>query len=207
MVRPPNSEPKRRPGRPRQQAVDEAITAATLAVLTERGFTGLTIALVATRAGVSRPTVYRRWPGKEDLVVDALAATVPVPDPPDTGDLWQDLAVTVRTGIDGLGATPVGPVVIGVLAASAQNPVLADALAERYLRPRVGAVEALIERGVRSGVLRSDVSPAVVRDLLLGPLVYRWLISGEPLSGADAEDLGRVLAAALGAPAGPDTAG
>lgn len=193
MPSPTNSSAARRPGRPRDPDADRAIVAATLAVLAERGFAGLTIAQVASLAGVSRPTIYRRWAGREDLVVDALAATVPVQDPVDTGDLVDDIETVVRQAVDGLGGSSVGPLVIGVLAASAQNPVLAEALAERYLAPRLDVVTELIERGQHSGALRADLSPELVRDLFLGPLVYRWLVTGAPMAPTDSDDLRRVL--------------
>ncbi|MFB9907376.1 TetR/AcrR family transcriptional regulator [Allokutzneria oryzae] len=169
-------------GRPRSARAQEAIISATLAVLVETGFAGLTIEAVASRAGVGRPTIYRRWATKEDLVVDALAATVPVASTVDTGDLAADIAETVRAAINGLGGSEVGGVVVGVLAAAAANPVLASALAERYLAPRLGVVSELVARGVAAGVLRSDLSPEVMRDLLIGPLVYHWLVTGSPMS-------------------------
>ncbi|SDN08473.1 TetR/AcrR family transcriptional regulator [Allokutzneria albata] len=172
-------------GRPRSAQAQEAIIGATLAVLVETGFAGLTIEAVASRAGVGRPTIYRRWATREDLVVDALAATVPVTSTVDTGDLLADIASTVRTAIDGLGGSELGGAVIGVLAASAANPLLASALAERYLAPRLGVVSELIARGAAEGVLRSDLGPEVIRDLLIGPLVYHWLVTGAPMPESD----------------------
>ena len=82
---------RRRPGRPRDVGADDAIMDAVVEILTEVGFRGLTIDAVAHRAGVGKATIYRRWPGKEQLVLDALTAErVPVPEP-DTGSLRDDL--------------------------------------------------------------------------------------------------------------------
>ncbi|WP_086826708.1 TetR/AcrR family transcriptional regulator [Allokutzneria sp. NRRL B-24872] len=176
-------------GRPRSSAAQDAIISATLSVLVESGFAGLTIEAVASRAGVGRPTIYRRWASREDLVVDALATTVPVASTVDTGDLLADIASTVRIAINGLGGSELGGAVVGVLAASAGNPPLAAALAERYLGPRLGVVSELIARGMAAGVLRTDLSPEVIRDLLLGPLVYHWLVTGAPMPESDTEAL------------------
>ena len=68
------ADPSRRPGRPREQRADRAIVAATLEIFAEDGYHGLSMEAVAARAGVSKATIYRRWPGKRDLVFDALAS-------------------------------------------------------------------------------------------------------------------------------------
>src|ERR1019366_7026380 len=72
----------RRPGRPRSEQADKAIIDAALSLFAETGPEGLCIEKVAARAGVGKATIYRRWPGKEELLLDALAALrVPLPQP------------------------------------------------------------------------------------------------------------------------------
>src|SRR4051794_23872567 len=87
----------RRPGRPRDARHDEAILEATMALLSEAGYARLTIDGVAARAGVGRPTIYRRWPSKPALVVAALlhAPQIQVPHA-DTGSLRADLIKVLR---------------------------------------------------------------------------------------------------------------
>ena len=72
----------RRPGRPRSEQADRAIIDAALSLFAESGPEGLCIERVAARAGVGKATIYRRWPGKEDLLLDAIAALkTPLPEP------------------------------------------------------------------------------------------------------------------------------
>ncbi|SHG35780.1 TetR/AcrR family transcriptional regulator [Streptoalloteichus hindustanus] len=167
-----------RRGRPRSTAVDWAVEQATLDLLASAGYHGLTIEAVAARAGVGRPTVYRRWPTKDDLVVDVLSRAVPVMADPDTGDALRDLEVLAAGVLERLVAAGVGPVVLAVLGAAIDRPELASRLAERYLSPRLGVLSEVITRGVRAGQIRDDLDVEVVRDLVLGPLVYRVLLTG-----------------------------
>ncbi|QVQ53757.1 TetR/AcrR family transcriptional regulator [Spiractinospora alimapuensis] len=180
-------------GRPRLERTNDAIVAATLEILVEVGFAGLTIEGVAGRAGVSRPTVYRRAASKEALVVDALDASVPIIVPDTDGATLTEITRTVRRTIDDLGTSAMGGATVAVLAASAANPTLASMLRERYLAPRLGAIMDMVEAGTRSGSVRADLSPALVRDLLIGPLVYRWLVSGAPMSGHEAAQLSSAI--------------
>jgi Bacterial regulatory proteins, tetR family len=78
-------------GRPRDANVENAILNAAVAILNEVGYNDLSIEAVASRARVGRPTVYRRWPSKLDLVVDAVVRLVPAVSAPDTGDVFTDL--------------------------------------------------------------------------------------------------------------------
>ena len=82
---------KRSPGRPRNERYDDLILDATMAILLEEGYPGLTIDGVAARAKVGRPTIYRRWPSKPALVIAALARSTGLAPAPDTGSLRDDL--------------------------------------------------------------------------------------------------------------------
>src|SRR6187399_2380481 len=91
----------RRPGRRRDESKDDAILKATLELLAERGYDGMTMDAVADRAGAGKATVYRRWPSKVQLTIDAIVCSPGVPmtadDVPDTGSLRGDL-LSVRFG-------------------------------------------------------------------------------------------------------------
>src|SRR5436190_20339068 len=87
---------QRRPGRPRDPSYDKAILDATLEILFDRGYAGLTIDGVAARTGLGRPTIYRRWSSKPALVIAALAQSVGVSPAPDTGSLRKDLLAYQR---------------------------------------------------------------------------------------------------------------
>lgn len=184
-------------GRPRRPGTDEAIVAATLELLRETGYAGLTIEAVAARAGVSRPTVYRRAASKEDLVTHVLDCAVAMPSPA-TDDAVPALAQTVRAAVDALGASALGPAVVGVLAAAAGDPRLAAVLHERYLDRRLTVVDEMIRRAIAAGAIRDDLGPAVVRDLLVGPFAYHWLTHAAPLRAAELGALVVALTDALG---------
>ena len=190
--------PGRGRGRPRSADADQSIVAATVGLLAERGYAALTIEAVAARAGVSRPTVYRRWPAKDDLVVYALVQAVSPLIAPDTGDAVRDLGELATTFVIRLAQAPLGRIVLGVHAESGRNPRLAAPLRDRYLRPRDAVINEVIGRGRQQGGLRQDLTADAIRDLVFGPLIYHWLITGS-LDRATADALVTASYQAIGA--------
>ncbi|MFD8246746.1 TetR/AcrR family transcriptional regulator [Nocardia sp. NPDC059691] len=176
-------------GRPRNSEIDQAIIASTIDLLIESGYADLTIEAVASRARIGRPTVYRRWPTKDELVVRALIEAVPPLEAPDTGDALRDLTELAVTFVTRLAASPLGRVVLAVHADVGRNATLAGQLREHYLRPRNDVITAVIERARRQGGLRPDLPTETVRDLVFGPLVYHWLITSEPTDRTTADTL------------------
>ena len=192
----------RGPGRPRDASRDAAILDATLAILTEDGYHAVTIEGVAARAGVGRPTIYRRWPSKPALVVAALAHAPRLPFPEvDTGSLRRDL-IALQRHLIALMSSPESRRITGGLI----GDLVADAeLAERYLReyvaPRRAAVWQVLERAVDRGELDADADFAFIYDLLVGPLFMRTVVWGEPLAPDAAERTADVIVAAFPAKA------
>ncbi|HWS45695.1 MAG TPA: TetR/AcrR family transcriptional regulator [Acidimicrobiia bacterium] len=188
----------RRPGRPRDARHDEAILAATLAILRRDGYRGLTIDGVAAEAGVGRPTIYRRWPSKPALVVAALvhAARLAVPDI-DTGSLRRDLIAVQRHQVELMNSPDNRRVTAGLVADLAADPDLAETYVSRYLAPRRAAVWQVLRRGVDRGELAADVDFAFAYDLLVGPLFMRAVVWGEPLTADAAEKTADVILAAF----------
>lgn len=170
-------------GRPRRPETDSTILAATLELLRETGYGGLSIEAVATRAGVTRPTVYRRWPDKARLVIDTLATALPVAPAPDTGDTRTDLRHLAHNLVARLVPTGLAPVVLALHADSVGRDDLAGPLRARYLQPRLDTITEVVRRGVARGDLPAGTAPETVRDLLAGPLVYRWLVDGTLTDG------------------------
>ena len=171
-----------RPGRPRSAEADRAIDAAALDLFAECGFDGVTIEAVAQRAGVARSTVYRRYPCKTDLLVDAAARlTDEVRSVPDTGTIEGDLLEVGRQLRHMLTATQVGRTVPAAIAAAARHPELATAH-RAMVRQRRGEFKVVIARAVERGELPTDVDPDLLLDLVLAPLFYRVLLSGEPFT-------------------------
>ncbi|CCH34240.1 TetR/AcrR family transcriptional regulator [Actinosynnema sp. NPDC047251] len=159
-------------GRPRSTEIDRALAAATVTLLEEVGFDALTLDAVASRAGVSRPTLYRRWPTKLHLVAHVVANRVPLADP-DTGSTREDLLVLANALVSGLSW-----VVLAVHAEARRVPGLLDG----FLAGRHALVDGVVRRGIARGELRPDTDPELVRDLLFGPLVYHWLATDRPRS-------------------------
>lgn len=167
-------------GRPRNTEIDSAIVSATLELLAERGYAELTIGAVATRAGVGRPTVYARFPDKNALVVHSLVQTVPQLRNPDTGNALRDLTELATEFATQLVRSPIGRTVLAVHAEAGRHPELADLLRTHYWHPREQLVHELIHRGQQQGSIRADITPEHIQDLVYGPLLYHWLILGEP---------------------------
>lgn len=185
------------PGRhSRGPKVRAAVLDATIAELADTGFGALTVEGVARRAGVHKTTVYRRWPDREALVVDALtehiAADIPIPD---TGSLDTDLTLLARGLVRWL-TGPSGRAVIGtMLADTAHEPRLAD-MRRRIFRDRLRRAEPVITRAIDRGTLPAGTNAAEVIRTLVAPIYLRLLVTGEPLSTAVADRAARVALAA-----------
>ncbi|MXG90344.1 TetR/AcrR family transcriptional regulator [Nocardioides flavescens] len=175
-------------GRPRTAGADEAILTAVRELLTAHGFAGFSVDDVATRAGVGRQSVYRRWPTKAALVVAAMSA-IAAGAPPGTGTLAGDLrALVQRTRAAYAGAQR--SALLDLHAAMAGDPAARAAFEEQFVAPRRAALAALLSEH------DSPADPAVLHDLLAGPFLHRLLTTD-----TDPDDalVGAVTAALIGA--------
>ena len=173
---------RREPGRRRSEESHRAIVSATQQLLVERGYRELTIEGVATRAGVGKQTIYRWWPSKAALALEAyLAATEAPPDPPPRGST----RARVRSLLDWLVAVMTQPtggrVVAGLLADMQHDAELAERFHADVVPERRRAMLETLERARDAGELRADVDLGVAVDALHGAVFYRLLLSGEPL--------------------------
>ncbi len=184
------SEAHRGPGRPRSPEVDHAIRRAAIDLLAEESFDALTIEGVAARAGCGKATIYRRWPSKSALVVDAVAACRDAGySPPDTGSAREDLLAYVRGFMHHLRTSDAGRVMPGLVAELSRNPDLATAFREGFVQPRRARVVDAVRRGVERGEVRPDVDPELVADSVVAILQHRLLVTGMDID----EDLPRRL--------------
>jgi len=181
-------EEHRRPGRPRDASRDQAILAATLEILTEKGYAGLTIDGVAIHANVGRPTIYRRWPSKPALVVAAMVESGRLAMPVvDTGSLCRDLVAMQRRQVDLMNSPAGRRVTAGLIADLAADPQLAETYVSQYMSPRRALVQQALQRGIDRGELKADADFAFIYDLLVGPLFMRAMVWGEQLEPDAAE--------------------
>src|SRR5689334_4875060 len=171
---------ERPPGRPRSARVDDAILAAALAELGERGYARMSVDAVAARAGVSKPTIYLRHPTKADLATAAIASMRVRPRPAPTTDLRADLMAHLRLLRDGL-ERPNGMTMLGtVLAEESDTPELLALFRERLVIPRRRELRAVLEAARERGELRPGVNLDVAVSALVGAFFARYL-AGESL--------------------------
>jgi AcrR family transcriptional regulator len=176
-------------GRPRDALRRAAVLTATRELLALTGYPGLTIGGVAGRAGVARTTVYRSWPSKAALVIDAVTELMDLGPAADTGDWAEDLRQTVAQTIRSLSQSVAGQTIPGLAADLTRDPALAAEFRTRFARPRKDAVVQLLQRGIAEGAVRADVDLDLVEDLLVAPIVHRLVITGAPVTEAMALDL------------------
>ncbi|MFI7637726.1 TetR/AcrR family transcriptional regulator [Nonomuraea sp. NPDC049400] len=174
MTRTPNPDRRR-------DASRRATLAAALELCAERGYAAVTVDAIAARAGVSKATIYRWWPAKSAIVLDAVDEAAPIPETfPDTGDLAADLHAWL-SGILGVFRDPhLGPAFTGVLAESQLDANLARQLRERLIDHRVVQLEQRMANARRNGELDPDADLDVALDVLHSP-VYRRQVLHYPL--------------------------
>jgi AcrR family transcriptional regulator len=177
------------PGRPRDPEADRAILRATLELLVELGYEGLSIEAIAARAGVGKTTIYRRWTSKEPLVVEAIKSFKAPSDPAEPAQLAEDeptrdvLVRVVGGFVRSMGPENTGAMMAGLVAAMSRNPGLAQAVRRGLIEHRRSIVMAILKRGVERGEIRSDVDLELVADLFGGPVIMRVLLTGRPIGG------------------------
>ncbi|MCU1640095.1 MAG: TetR family transcriptional regulator [Nocardia sp.] len=183
-----------------QPQVTAAIRAAAFEELADVGYGKLSMEAVARRAGVSKPTLYRRWPGKEQLVL-ALVEEVAVDaaDTPDTGSLRGDLRAFLEAAAAGLTHPLAARIIPDLLAQAMRTPALATALQTGVGEGRRVKVAALLERAIERGELPAEVNLELALDFLLAPLFWRGLRGGDPTAPEYLDELTGMLLAALGA--------
>ncbi|WP_097986280.1 TetR/AcrR family transcriptional regulator [Streptomyces sp. f150] len=199
-----------RTGRPRSTAADAAILEATRASLVDLGWSKLTMSDVATRAGVAKTTLYRRWAGKNELVVDAVAVLFDELELPDRGSLAADVQGVVLQFAALLERPEARTALMAVVAESTRD----DSLRHRIRSAIVDRQKRLVllgrERAQARGELRyeDDASAAarnadLIFDVIAGAVVHRTLVSAEPVDAEWANGFTSLLLLGLaGAQAG-----
>jgi AcrR family transcriptional regulator len=181
-------------GRPREARVDRAIVEATLDLIAERGVYEFRTEDVASRAGVGKGAIYRRYPSKGELVTAAVAALVDEGIVvPDTGSTRADLLVLMREAVELYRGSLPGRLMPNLVSAMAQRPELAGTFRDGYLANRRTALTEVLQRGIERGDLRPDLDLELAVDVLGGPLFYRLLITGGPIDEQLAENVTELM--------------
>ena len=165
---------------------------ATVAELVDQGYADLSLEAIARRAGVNKATVYRRWRGREGLVLDAVEwYGVAQADVPDTGAFDEDLRRWARSIRSMLVDPTAGALVLAVFAG---DRVATRPLRQRFWQSRVALVRPLVERAIRRGEIPADTDVDEVIRHVGAPLYYRFLVLDEPVT-EDAADLAAAVTA------------
>ena len=163
-------------GRPRDPEADRAIIAATLEIIADEGYEGLRVADVAERAGVSKATMYRRWPSKTDLVLAALQTTRPL-DPIDTGSLHGDLVEVVTQLVAVAESSPLAGLLAALAAERQRMPRLARVL-DPFVAERTRALTQTFQRGVARGEVAPETDLELACTLVGGAILNRLFFGG-----------------------------
>ena len=176
-------------GRPRDEAARRRILQAALDLMDEVAFAQVTAEAIAERAGTSKATVYRWWPNKAAVVIEAFREAI-APELPlrDTGSLRGDLTTQVRNFARMLSGRG-GRMLRSFVAASRSDPEVAAAFRSIWSDPRRAEAREMLRQKQAGGQLRPDADLDLVLDSLYGPLYYRFLVKNEPPSQKYAEAL------------------
>ncbi|MEU5639087.1 TetR/AcrR family transcriptional regulator [Streptomyces milbemycinicus] len=197
-------------GRPRSEQARRAVLAAALELCHRDGFQPLTIKGIAEAAGVGRQTVYRWWPTKEAVLLEALRDLTEREAPtllPDTGDPLRDLE-TFLVGAYTMTARLTGQAVAGLMAEAQRDPELADRLQTGLLAERRRALREVLERAVRQGKLSEHAASLdLAVDLAFGVMWYRLMSRHAPVNAGLAHEVSTALRRLLAPPGGVASAG
>jgi len=181
-------EPKAR-GRHRSVQAEAAILKATLHLLGRMPLRRITTDAIAERAGVSKATIYKWWPNKSMVALDAyLAGMTEQVATPDTGSAELDFTQQLKS-VTAFYTSPLGRLFGQFLAEGQSDPEFLALFRERFLYARRDAARIMWQRGVERGELREDIDSDTVLDLVYGPLVFRLLAGHGPVNEHEAENV------------------
>lgn len=169
---------KRSRGRPRDKQVDARILHAALTEMSVSGYAGMSMDAVADRAGVSKPTIYRRWPTKLDLATSSIATMVSEDPPNPETDVWRalvfEMELVAAAFERGHGISIIG----NMLALEEQEPQLIARYREDVVALRRGRIRTVFEQAISSGSLPADTDVDLLLNMMLG-YYYASYIGGE----------------------------
>lgn len=185
--------------RRRSERCHQAILAAAAELLEEKGYGGVSVEAIASRAGVGKQTIYRWWPCKASVVMEAYAERVTQNLPlPDTGNVRTDLIELLGQLATVLGTTSAGRALAGLIAEAQTDLHVAQEFRTQLGDCRRAAVQILLQRGIARGELHPDLDLELAIDLLCGPIWYRLLQQHAPLNREFAIALVDQLIAGMG---------
>jgi len=181
-------------GRPRSEEARRAILNAALEIAAEEGYSALTIEGIAARAGVGKQTIYRWWPTKADVLLDAGAAKAELRVPlGDHGSYAADLRAFLTASYKMANDAALSDLLRALMAEAQLNPVFGERFRRDFLERRRDALGVIVDRARQRGDLPSRPARGVVLDLVFGTIWYRVLATRRRLDKALVDDLVAVL--------------
>ena len=163
------------PGRPRDEEVRKRILTSAAQLLEGKAFDDITVDAIADQAGSCKATVYRWWPNKAAVLIEAFREKIAQPLPnPDTGDFRADVRQQLHNFVKIIGGGR-GRIFGGFIAGAQADPDVAEAFREAWIRPRRAEAKKLFARYVEKGIARPDLDPDLAIEMLYAPLYYRML--------------------------------
>jgi AcrR family transcriptional regulator len=170
------SPPSARPGRPRSEQAERAIIEATLDLLVEVGIAALSIEQVAARAGVGKATIYRRWPNKEALIIDAAASLKsPLPEVPGRS-IREDLKIIADVMVADQQTARARELYTCFVSEGRRHPDLAKKFTETVIEPRRDYMRSVLRGAVARGELRDDLDVDTMVIATTGSLMYASMV-------------------------------
>lgn len=183
----------RRRGRQRSLAAKSAILHATMEILAHEPLRDVTAEEIARKAGVSKATLYKWWPNKNIVALDAfLASMQEAVAIPDTGSAEHDFTLQFEAAID-FYKNSSGRLLCHFIAEGQSDPDLLLHFRERFLKPCRQSLKMIWQRGVSRGEIHPEVDGDLVLDLIFGPMVYRLLVGHGPLDETQAKTIIRTV--------------
>ncbi len=189
-------------GRPRESRIDQALAAATRALLAEIGYANLTVDAIAARAGVGKAAIYRRHATKQELVFAAAIHDLDLQRPPDTGALRTDLAGLIGDIINTLSNPVAAAAVPGLLADITADPAMTARFQQSFIALERKYLVEVLNRAAARGELPNPPDPDLVHALLLGAVFARLFLLGHDVDNLADQLAGLVTAALTASPDG-----
>ena len=159
-------------GRPRSIHADQAIVQATLDLLAEVGYESMSIEAIASRAGVGKTTIYRRYTSKEELVADAIESLRDDLAIPDTGTFWGDMDILINNAAKKIDSSLGRQTLALIISTASSNPQFAEVYWTKYTKLRREAFSKVLERAKLRGETHKDADVDLIIDLVSGSLYY-----------------------------------
>ncbi|MET7615424.1 TetR/AcrR family transcriptional regulator [Streptomyces sp. NPDC005408] len=171
----------------RSERSRRAIYDAALALVGELGYTKTTIEGIAARAGVGKQTIYRWWPSKAAVLLEAFLdlaeqAAAGESEIPDTGDLEADLTLVLRATVDEMNSPAYDAPARALTAAGVVDAELSAQFVEKLLEPQLQLYVKRLRSAQKTGEVRAGIDPRIALELFTGPLAHRWLLRTLPLT-------------------------